>query len=220
MQTNSTTYAIAHKTRNVNARYRTILSWIFECYDGWQFNDSNQTDDVLYADQTLTSGTSVYALPASAIMVAGAEVQNTGGTWAKLKPITQEQIQTTAGSVAEFHDVSGVPLWYMLRGDSIDVRPAPNYTQASSLRVYFLQDAVSFAVTDTAKVPGFAAPFHRALAIGGALDWALVNKPEQVPILQGLWNDYEIRIKKFYSHRFLEMKPGRITVRDGVQEFT
>lgn len=215
--TNSDSYPTNHKIRNLNNRYREILSWIFEVYGGWQFNDSNQTDDTLYADQTLTASTSVYALPTTAIIVVGAEVMLNGTTtWQPLHPITQEEIQET-GSITEFNKANSVPLYYQLIGDSIKILPPPSYTQASSLRVWFWKDIVTFAVTDTAVTPGIPAILHRALSIGAALDYALAKGLDSLPRLQFEWNGDEDRtgreggekkrVKKFFINRMRELQP-------------
>jgi hypothetical protein len=151
--------------------------------------------------------------------VTGVEIKNTGGTWEKLLPMSIDQIETFQAP-SQFLNSPAVPRYYRLQGSSVTLYPAPNYTQASSLRVHFWQDVLSFAVTDTTgKTPGFAAPFHRALSIGIALDWAIANKPEKVVMLSQMWQDYEIRIRKFYSHRYHEMYPPVMSVRDATVEF-
>lgn len=220
-QTDLTLYPATHKIRNLNNRYREILTHIFEVYGGWQFNDSNQTDDQLYADQTLTSGTSLYPLPTGAIIVTGAEVLlYNSSTYQKLYPYTQEEIGE-AGAISEFNKNSGTPTSYQLIGDSIKVLPPPNYTQANSLRVWFWKDIVTFAVTDTAVVPGIPAIFHRALSIGGALDWVIAatdGKPKneaKYNKLTSLWLNEISQIRKFYGSRF-ERLP-RITTEDAKQ---
>jgi hypothetical protein len=211
--TDTNSYPTTHKIRNLNNRYREILTWVFEVYGGWQFNDSNQTDDLLYADQTLTSGTSLYAIPATAIIIVGAEVISmAGGTYQKLYPYTQEKIQGS-GAISEFQKSGSVPNSYQLIGDSIKVLPPPNYTLANALRAWFWKDIVTFAVTDTAVVPGIPAIFHRALSIGVSLDYAIAQGLSKLNMLQNEWNgpnnpnSQEKRIKKFFVKRMKEIVP-------------
>lgn len=219
---NNTTYPIAQKTRNANQRYREILSWIFEAYDGWQFNDANASDDVLYADINLVSGTSIYAIPATAIIITGADILLQGSSvYQKLIPFTQELAQER-NATSEFLRQSGVPLTYQLIGDSIKILPPPNWTASASLRVYFWKDITSFTITDTNTVPGIPALFHRALSVGMALDYAIAKLPDKIAQLQSMWdgsnNSFKNKIQKFFSHRFHEFNPPRMNVTDAVQE--
>ncbi len=226
-QTTLVTYPATHKVRNINNRFRNdILLWIWECYDGWQFNDSNQTDDVLYADQTLTTGVSVYAIPASAILITGVEILLPGTTvYQRLLPYTQE-LASSKPSISQFLKTSSVPITYQLVGDSLKILPPPNWTAATSLRVWFWKDVVSFAVTDTTPAPGIPSMFHRALSIGAALDWAMANKKELIPVLMKEYNDprnpdsQKAKVQNFFKKRFQEFaSPPVLRVADAVSEF-
>jgi hypothetical protein len=205
--TDDATYPIAQVTRNVNERYREILSWIFEVYDGWRFNDSNTSDDVLYADQTLTSGVATYAMPATALTIDGIEVKDSAGNWRRLDFISFKELEKQT-SVTEFADVSGDPKWFMLEGDTIELKPTPNYTQATSLRVWFRKDISTIGVTDTTLVPGFNPMFHRALTCGGVLDYKLSQPSSTSPVettrWQAMWNEWKERIQTFYSGRITD----------------
>lgn len=221
--TNSSNYSTANKTRAVNERFGLIWAMIFEAYGGWMFIDDNVSDastGVPYGDQTLTSGTGLYVLPSAALTVRGVSTYN-GSSRATLKPLTHEEFQEMGGDAA--FPSSGTPEWYMLQGDVVRVLPVPNFTQASTgLRVAFDQSISKFAASDTTKVPGFASPFHRMLSIGGALDYALANgQQKKANNLSSLWNDYERRIKSFYSKRWVERQPNRIGAGDDlVEEFS
>ena len=218
-QTDSTTYPATHKIRNLNNRYREVLTHIFEVYGGWQFNDSNSANDTLYADQTVTSDTAAYALPATAIRIVGVELKTNGSSsFTELYSVTNAELKER-GSIAEANRTTGVPTQYKLGGDTIELYPTPNFTQATSLRVYFDGDISVFAVTDTTVVPGFAAPFHRALSLGGALDWVIASAdgtPKSTTKFAWLTDMFarEIKsIRKFYASRWQDKTP-RIRVSD------
>lgn len=206
-------FQIADRTRSVNEWYRTVWTWIFDSYGGWQFIDSNVSDTstgVPYADQTITSGTGLYALPSAALTVTGVEIQlSSGGPFTRLIPITQEQFQLMGGD-GRFPS-TGTPLYYMLQGDIIRLLSVPNYTLAGALRVYFDQDISLFAVGDTTKVPGFASVFHRILSFGPSYDWCAIKGPkDRVPQLLGLLQDNERRLKSFYGQRYKTRFPNRV----------
>ncbi len=214
----TTQYVLKDRARNINERYRAVWGWIFEVYGGWIFDDSNQTD-LPQATTTLTSGTAVYSVPTGALAIQGIEAKDSAGNWSVLQPITTEQINESQ-AVDEFSETNGIPRYYRLVGETIELFPAPNYTQAASLKVYFNRDISVFASTDTTKTPGFAAPFHRALSVGAALDFAMANSMnEKISTLSQMWVDFERRIKNFYSERYLALFPQRIKVRDAYKEY-
>lgn len=172
-------------------------------------NTSDTSTGVPYAEQTLTSGTGLYALPSAALTVRGVSTYN-GSSRSKLKPLTHEEFEAMGGDAA--FPSNGVAEWYMLQGDITRLLPIPNFTQSSNgLRIYFDQSISRFTASDTTKVPGFAAPFHRMLSIGAALDYALaMGQQKKANNLQSLWNDYERRLRSFYSKRWVERQPNRI----------
>lgn len=215
--TDVNSYPLTHKTRNINERFRVVWSWIFESYGGWIWDDSNQTD-LPQATTGLTSSQGLYAVPTGTLSVQGVEVLTTGNVWQKLVPITAEIIRQR-DSMGDYLVTPGQPLYYRLIGESIQLYPAPNYTQASSLKVFFSRDISAFVPGDTTKTPGFASPFHRVLSVGASIDYC---KAKQLAQLQGLlleWADFEKRIKAFYSSRYEEMFPARMFQYDIYREF-
>lgn len=213
-------YPLADRTRNVNLRQSLVWHTIFEAYGGWLFMDDSQSDattGVPYADTNLVNGTGLYVLPTSSIVISSAWMKATSGsTFNSLIPMTPEEYTQRGGESA--FAATGIPTYYMLQGDIIRLLPAPNFTLSSALRVYFEKDFTAFTVADTTKTPGFAGPFHRALSIGAALDYALVYKKDLAANLASLWTDLMGipderivgRIARFYAKRFKERFPSRI----------
>lgn len=220
----TTAYSLADRTRNANERFRMVWQMIFEAYGGWKFMDDNVSDvstGVPYADQTITSGTGLYPLPAAALTINNVEMKSSSGSsFERLIGITHEEFMAMGGDGA--FTATGVPRYYLLQGDILRLLPVPNFTLAAALRIYFDQGISVFLTTDTTKVPGFATPFHRMLSIGGALDYAMARGiQDKVVYLSNLWNDYERRLKDFYSKRFMERFPHRIRAGpDLVDEFS
>lgn len=230
-----TSYPLADRTRNINNRFAMIWAIIFEAYGGWKFMDDNVSDastGLPYAEQTITSGTGLYAIPTGALTIDSLWYRTvSAGTLNKLVPLTHEQFYNMGGD-SRF-PTSGVPEFYLLQGDIIRLLPTPNFTLASTgLRVYFEQGMSNFVPTDTTKVPGFASVFHRALSIGAALDFCLAHPEDlsnKINILNSEWekfvgnpqNNSRGSIQKFYSKRFRELFPTSINgINDLVGEFS
>ena len=216
----TTNYALKDRTRNVNERYRMIWHMIFEAYGGWKFQDDNLATDP-YGDQTLTSGTGTYALPSGTLTVNMVEIKNSGGTYEILRPITWKEFKKIGGDAA--YTSNATPVYYLLYEDTIKLLPTPNFTVASTgLRVYFDRGISAFASTDTTTTPGFATPFHRMVSVGASLDYAISRGlTEKATQLQNLWNDYERRLKAFYSKRYFDKYPNKFKIpTDLVEEFS
>jgi hypothetical protein len=197
-------------TLYINKANRNIWSWIFNSFGAWQYEDSNHTD-LPQATQDLVSGTDVYLLPSDAITVRGVSVQNEGGDFEKLRPITLAQIQDKGISEAEYQETDSVPNEYRLIGQTVKLYPGPSYSASNGFKVYFDRETVSFSDSDTTKVPGFVSAFHEAVAVGAARDYAMVRSLPQLGALNADWREYEEKIKSYYSQRYKELFPTRIT---------
>lgn len=224
-------YALKDRVRNINSRQSMVWSSIFESYGGWLFMDDNVagtsgnvtsgSNDGPFADQALVSGTGLYGLPTGALTVMGVEIKYANGTtWIPISMLTHEEFLRMGGDSA--FPTAASPWAAIVYGDVVRLLPAPNYSQSASLRVFFDQEMGYFASTDTTKVPGFAAPFHRMLSVGSALDFAIAKGlTAKIVTLTNLWNDYDARMKAYYAKRYKARFPGRIDPgEDLVDEFS
>lgn len=199
-------------TRHNNITMSKIWNWIFQSSGSWKYDDDNQTN-LPQATQNLVSGTYKYALPTEALTITGIEyLRELGGTWTRLKPITEQEWKDYWPQ-GEFGKDSGLPEFYMVKGNTIILDLIPNISVANGLKVYFDRGSVSFASTDTTKTAGFASEFHNAVAVGGSLEWLKVHKPNSavLSMLLADWKQYEQDIKDFYSQRLKDYKPARFT---------
>jgi hypothetical protein len=225
-KTNSTSFPIAEKTLYANQALRIILNWIVEVSGAWIIDDSNQTD-LPEATANLVSAQDTYTLPTDADIIDGFAVKDSANNWANLIPVTLQQIQEIQAE-DEFMESDGNPMYYRLIGNVVQIYPASNYSQNSSLKCYFKRDGVMFATTDTTAKPGFSSRFHEAVALYIALQYAKINQLSSKEEFQRDWDGneaisgreggYKKAIKKFYSQRFIEMQPSRISVNDYSQE--
>lgn len=216
-QANSVSFPIEEKTLYANEGSKIIWSWIHEAYGGWSFDDGNETD-LPSATTTLNASQTNYSIPTDAEYVVGVSVKTTGGTWQRIYPITLEQIQDTGMPESEFYSTASQPMRYRLVGNSVVLYPASNYTQSASLKIWYKRDISLFTTTDTTKTPGWSTEFHEALPTYMALQYSMVNQTPQEKGLSARWVDYQNRIKSYYSRRFAELFPPRITVRDFTRE--
>lgn len=188
-------------------------------YGGWQYDDGNQTD-LPFASTTLTADQVSYALPSGSLGVRGIEIKNAGAVWSPLLPITEEMIRERQ-AMGQFFNVSGVPMYYQMVGQTVRLFPAANYTQAASFKVSFDRGSVAFVYTDTTATPGFAAEYHDILPIGAAIEWLKIKEPNSAT-LTNLRIDYaalDKNLGEFYSSKFEQMFPPSLKIRDAMKEF-
>lgn len=206
-------------TAHVNEIQSRVWHMIFTSYGGWQYDDGNQTN-LPAASDTISANQTSYALPSSALTVRGVEVKDEGGTWRQLTPITEELIRDVE-AMGEFLKTPSQPMYYQLVGESVRIFPAANYTQASSFKVFFDRASVAFESTDTTDTPGFASEYHGILPIGASLEYLKIKKPGDATLAHLLrdFQEYERKIKQFYSMRWSQMFPPRIRVMDIIRQY-
>lgn len=194
---NTTSYPINDLTRNVNRWFDKAVSLIFKSSGRWQWDDTNQTT-LPSATTDLTSGQQDYSLEVSHLRIERVEVKDESGNWSKLTPFDKRDLD---GAVDEFKKTDGQPQFYDIVGKSLILYPAPNYSQADSLKAHFQRRGSYFATDDTTKVAGFAEIFHRYLSLGAAYDYALKNNISNRNVLREEITAMEDEIHTFYAQR-------------------
>jgi len=213
--TNSITFPIASKTRYANKTMRTIWSWIFSAYGGWQFDDGNQTD-LPSARTSLNAQQADYDIPSGALTVRSVEYKPQGSTlFQQLVCLSEEDLKQSGQSEQAAQYTSSVPYGYRVVGTSIKIIPPASYTQSDSLRISFDRGTVDFTVSSTATSPGFVSEFHDAIPTGMAMEWSKNNSGEAYPGLkEEFFGDYKKRITEYYRARYQEKFPASLDIFD------
>jgi len=199
--TDSVSYPLNQKVRNINNHYQDVARLIWEVADGWKYDDSNASD-LPKATVTLVHGTQDYAIPTTALKIDRIEVKNDTGTYTKMKPFDASELST---SITEYQSGDGFPTHYDLRGNFISLYPAPasaSVTLASGMDVYLSRTPTLFTSASTTATPGFASPFHRVLSYSTAIDF----EQDKIKLQKFIRSRDELirGIKKFYSSRNVE----------------
>ncbi len=200
VNTDSTKFPIEDKTRIINRWYEKTVGKILEADGRWQFDDTNYTT-LPIATTDLNSGQQDYSFAVRFLRLTRMEVKDTNGVWRWLQPLDQNDVRRR--SITELGNQQGVPQWYDKLADSTFLYPRPNYTQVGGLKAYYQRMAELFVSSDTTKEPGFASIFHRLLAIGPALEYAIANNlnPNKIVSLRGELQTMENDMKEFYSKK-------------------
>ena len=209
VDTNTTNYPIADKTRNVNGWYHTVMGWIWKYCGDWDIDDSNHTD-LPIATTTLKEDQDDYALPSGYMKIDRVEVKDASGLWTKLIPFDKSQVKIATD---EFQKTSGLPIYYDLFANSLRLYPASDTERAAALKLYFGRDIDEFVVADTTQTPGFNVNFHRILSHGAALDYALANEIKgKIVSLRNRIGEMRVEIKDYYKDRNADLAKKNVRV--------
>lgn len=175
VNTDSTSYPIAQKTRNINTHFDNVVSLILSSDSRWKWADSND-DSHPIGTITLVNGTQDYELAGGTYLkILRVEVKDINGKYQLIHPIDDTEVQNQAMTEFQGSD-AGMPKYYDKLGEYIFLYPKPSsamVTTTAGLKVYYQRTPSYFATTDTTKVPGFAPLYHRILSVGAALDYAI-----------------------------------------------
>ena len=213
--TNDTSLPEADFLLYINNAYERVVQLIMQTDGRWQWDDTNQSD-LPIATATLTSGQQDYTLAVTHLEILRIEAKDTNGNWYQIQPLDQADLKGIA--LDEFMETDAeVISYYDILGSSIFLYPAPNYTQAASLKVYFQRPPVLFSSSDVStgtKAPGFNSLYHGLLPLWAAYEYALANGQNQKlsPYLgeiqrmeDSLKHDYMLR----HKDDPMKMRPAR-----------
>jgi len=200
--TDSTSYPLKDKARNVNRHYNKALIDVLKTEGRMQFDDSANLESIPEYTFTLANQ-SQYALPTNILKLWALEVQDADGDWTRLKEIdlNDPAMQRT---ISDFQETDGVPKYYEVRGENIFLYPKPDTTKVTTTnggKMYFARELYSFESGDTAPEPGIAEPFHRILSVGASLDWFAVNDITKYQNWLGQYEQLRAELRQFYSTR-------------------
>lgn len=173
--TNSTTYPLAAKVRDINLSLDKIYSIIFAAGGTWNFDDSNQTDYPIIRTN-LVAGQRDYSFVTDAsgnliLDIYKVLVADSAGVYRTIQPYNV-QSQDTRASFTNGANTGGIPTNYDKTANGIFLDFVPNYNYTNGLMVYINREGSYFTVADTTKKPGFAGLFHEYLALNTSYKYA------------------------------------------------
>jgi len=198
--TNTTSYPLTHKTRNINRWYDKAISLILESDGLWEWDDDNNTD-LPIATSSLVADQRDYSFTGEGFLkILKVEVKNSAGNWTVLTQTDQSLRKLKP--IESSTETSGTPREFDLFNETLFLYPEPSYSSSGGIKIFYQRTASYFETTDTTKEPGFAKPFHRLLSYGAALDYCIAKGIEnKIGILRTEIAALEEAIKEHYSTR-------------------
>ena len=203
-KSNSTSYPVADKTRDINLALDEVFSTIFEVGGTWQFDDSNHTDYAIITTN-LVSGQRDYTFTTDeqgnlVLEVLKVFVADEQGNFREVTPV-----DVPAGSAPSNHydglNTGGQPNTYDKLGNGILLDPIPNYNRTKGLKVYISREGSYFTTADTTKKAGFAGIFHEYLALRPSYQYARTNRLDNKNDLKIDMMEMKNAIREYYKAR-------------------
>jgi len=211
--TDSTSYPIEQKTRNINNAYDKVSSLIMRSDAKWEWDDNN-FNTLPVGTTDLLDGQADYEISdADFLEILRVEIVQQNGDFLFGTPISYEDRFGVA--MTEWAKTPGQPLYYDKVGNSLILYPTPNFSYEGGVRVYFKRNPSYFTVADTTKEPGFARTFHKLLSYYAAIDYCIANALEKkMKVLYGEAQKMEKNLQDFFSSRARDAKVRFQTARE------
>jgi hypothetical protein len=203
--TDSNSYPLADKLRNINSHYGDVVALILEANDRWEWDDANRTDFPI-GTCNLVANQQDYDLTglSGLLKILRVEVADSSGTFSKLQPVDETQIGT---AMSQFQSTAGTPQFYRETSNSVELYPKPSYNSVNGLKIYYQRSMSEFTTTSASSVPGFALPFHRILSLGASYDYAMANGKGNANQLFQRMELQKENLKNYYANRNKDVRP-------------
>jgi len=206
VNTDSNSYPLADKLRNINTHYYDVVSIILGAQSNWEWDDTNNTDYPI-GTTNLVADQRDYSLPSDFIKLLRVEILDASGSWRKLDQIDESQISS---GLASTFTSNGTPQYYREIGNSIELYPkasSTGVTLTAGLKIYTQRLPPLFTTSSAGTSPGFDARFHRILSYGAAYDYACAKSLPQANTLLQKKMALEALLREAYADRNREVAP-------------
>ena len=203
VSSNSVSYPIEQKTRDINLALDKVFSLIFEVGGTWQFDDSNHTDYPIITTN-IVSGQRDYSFTVDGsgnlvLDIYKVMVADSNGIFFEVFPTDQQG--NTPLSMTDGQNTQGSVLTYDKTGNGIFLDLIPNYNRTGGLKVWINRTGSYFTTSDTTKKPGFAGLFHEYLVLRPSYQYAYRKGLSNVNILKNEMLEMENAIMEHYKSR-------------------
>lgn len=177
VSSNSVSYPIEDKTRNVNKGLDRVADLIQKADGDWNWDSSNQTDLPIGVTD-IKQGQYDYTIDTTFLSVKGIYLKDANSDlFTELKLIDRSFILTMDTNV------TGIPYGYYVDGGTIYLDCPPQADISGGLKVHFQRNVDYFTVSDTTKTAGFNPQFHELLSLYAQENYAYAKS---LPNLQSL----------------------------------
>ena len=160
-------YSDANLNASLNEWYRTVFGWALLASGIWELSGDVYTTN-LVADQA------AYALPSNLIYISRVEIFYAGASgYVKSTRLDDKETDNSLQNDVLVGQSEARPVHRFL-GNNVILRPIPDENKTSGLAIILAEDVTSLSTGS--DVPDLNPLIHRAVALGGALDYAVTQE--------------------------------------------
>jgi len=181
--TNTASYPIADKTRNMNSWHNRMVVEILDSMDEWDFQGEIATSDLVASQQE-------YVFPTDILKVKRIEIDYDGnGVFNRANPTDINTMDKTVSSSAEINGRWGVSEpEYATFDDSYFLFPVPDTDRTGGIKIWYTKEVLPFSafagsatfIAGNEDEPVFEDAFHKTISLGASLDYAQQNKIQEL----------------------------------------
>lgn len=208
--TNTTTFAVNDKKRLVNSTYEFVQQLILHSMGSWDENQSKVSIN-------LVAGTRSYNFAASYLQVKKIQISFDGVKYVEATPIDERNLTsdlTTESEIAA--SFSNDNPKYQLIGDSLKIYSG-TISQSVTAGIKVWAEVYKAVLSADGDIPALPDAFHRVLALGAAIPWAVKQDDEVLErslrrdygrmISQGQYDGLLGQLQIHYSNRLTAQRP-------------
>lgn len=199
VKTDSSSYSLADKKRNINRAYKKVQSFILENTGDWIF-EGNIASIASVVDQN------EYTFPSDVLTIERVEIRYNSGDddWVVANPIDRRIYKEAIANKTDNYGESN-PVYWLPDNTTIAFDPTPDAVISPAIKIYYT-DGLTELSADTDE-PVFAEPFHRILSLEAALDYASSNDMiERRNLIKSNLDELYPQLGKFYTKRHKDKK--------------
>lgn len=209
VSTNSTSYPLKDKTRDINIALDRFLSLAINSSGTWQFDDSNHTDYPIITTD-LVAGQRDYSFLSDnsgnlILDIFKVMAKDEAGIYRDLKQVDVNS-ENNVESFTDGQDTQGIPTRYDKLSNGIFLDPIPSYNSTNGLKMYVNRETTYFTTSDTTKKAGIPGIYHSYLAFYPSYQYAVRNNLHNLVSLRDYVDKMEKEIKDYFGKRQKDKK--------------
>lgn len=196
----------ARVNSHVNEVYYDVFTEAIHASDTWDIDDTNHSDYAI-ATTPLVAAQRDYSFPASLniLKIKRVDITYDGSTYYRatqtdsaafgfgIGNATDEDTNFTNESPA--FDVKANNIWLYPLADATDV------ANGATMRIEFFRELDEFTTADTTQEPGIDRPWHDAIALGAAMQYAIIKNMPIGKNLKALYDEKILKLRQYYSRK-------------------
>lgn len=187
-------------TARINRALDKVSGKIMSVDGRWQYDDTNYTDFPI-GTTDLIANQADYTLSVTHLIIEKVVILDPSGNSLVIYPIDIQDPSIIQYLQQPPTPVTGQPIKYDKKGNSLILYPTPNYSSTGGLTVHFKRGPSYFAYTDTTKTPGIPSIYHRYISLEASLDYAISKQLPMKNDLAVLVGDQEDMVQEHYQKR-------------------